>query len=110
VAPTYASAINGGTASNHLKVTRNGDQITLYANGTTLGTWWDSGIIGLGGVGLISSPYIGSPTSDARFDNFNVVKLTTGGAGAQSTDETNVVVCEPRSSHNHIEQIGDLEW
>ena len=110
VTPTYASAINGGTASNHLKVTRNGNQITLYANGTALGTWWDSGITGLGGVGLISSPYIGSPTSDARFDNFNVVKLTTGGAGAQSTGETNVVVCEPGSSHNYIEQIGNLEW
>lgn len=38
VPPTYSPAVNGGTASNHLKVTRNGDQITLEINSQVIGT------------------------------------------------------------------------
>jgi CSLREA domain-containing protein len=67
---TFSSAIHPGTATNHLKVTRNGNQITLEANGTVLGTWSDGTITGLTGVGLVSGPYNNLPTSDARFDNF----------------------------------------
>ena len=80
---TSSSAINGGTASNHLEVIRNGDQITLEVNGTVLGTWTDGNIAGLTFVGIISSPYFDIPTSDVRFDNFSVSVLPGGGAGVQ---------------------------
>jgi hypothetical protein len=75
---TYSPAIHSGAASNHLKVTRNGSQITLEVNGTVLGTWYDSTISGLTGAGLASSPYDDAPVSDARLDNFRVTSLTSG--------------------------------
>jgi uncharacterized repeat protein (TIGR01451 family) len=83
VGPTDSAAINGGTASNHLKVTRNGDQITLEVNGTVLGTWSDGTIGGWTWAGLVTNPYSGNPTSDARFDNFSVVSLAGGAASAR---------------------------
>jgi uncharacterized repeat protein (TIGR01451 family) len=72
---TSSPAIHSGTASNHLKATRSGSQITLEVNGTVLGTWDDSAISGLTGAGLASIPYRNLPTSDARFDNFRITNL-----------------------------------
>jgi hypothetical protein len=80
---TDAPAISGGTASNHLGVTRNGDQIILEVNGTVLGTWTDAAIGSLTGAGLASSPYGDSPVSDARFDNFSMASLPGSGSSAQ---------------------------
>jgi hypothetical protein len=78
----FTSAIGYGTASNHLKVTRNGDQITLEVNGTVLGTWLDGTISGSTGAGLMTIPYYLDPVSDARFDNFAVITLPDSGASA----------------------------
>jgi hypothetical protein len=75
VSPTVSPAINGGTASNHLKVTRNGNQITLEVNDVVLGTWVDGKFTGLTGVGIIANPYLGEPISDVRYDNFSVSSL-----------------------------------
>ncbi|MGD8474924.1 MAG: DUF11 domain-containing protein, partial [Anaerolineae bacterium] len=80
---TDASAINSGTASNLLKVTRNGTGITLAINGTVLGTWYDGTIGGLTGVGLVTNPYFDTPSSDGRFDNFAVASLPGDSASAQ---------------------------
>ncbi len=84
---TSSSAINPGTTSNHLKVTRNGSQITLAVNGTVLGTWSDSAIVGLTGMGLVSSPYDNNPSSDARFDNFSVTSLPGSSAATHRLGE-----------------------
>jgi hypothetical protein len=75
VPPTQSPAVNGGTASNHLKVTRNGYQITLEINGEVLGTWTDGKFTGLTGVGFLVNPYLGEPISDVRYDNFSVTSL-----------------------------------
>ena len=72
---SFSGAINAGTASNHLKVTRDGDQITLEVNGEVLGTVTDDKFGGMTGVGILTSPYRGESTSDARYDNFSVVSL-----------------------------------
>jgi hypothetical protein len=72
---TSSSEIKKGVESNHLKITRNGNQITLEVNGTVLGTWTDNRITGATYTGILSTPYIGNPISDARFDNFSVVQL-----------------------------------
>jgi hypothetical protein len=71
---TVSPYINGGIASNHLKITRNGIQITLEVNGNILGTWTDSNITGATRTGVASDPYTDYPTSDARFDNFSVTQ------------------------------------
>jgi hypothetical protein len=79
---TDAPAVNAGNASNHLKVTRNGAQITLEVNGTTLGTWNDGNITGSTFAGVVTNPYGGIPVSDARFDNYSSKALpssTTAG-------------------------------
>ncbi len=83
VPPTFSPAINGGTATNHLKVTRNGSQITLEVNGTVLGSWFDNVISGSTGAGVYSNPYIDLPVSDARFDNFLMASLSGSGLAVQ---------------------------
>jgi hypothetical protein len=78
-----SAAIKGGTASNHLKATLNGDQITLEVNGTVLGTWTVDASGGCTGAGLMTYGEWGTTTLDARFDNFSVTSLSDNGASAQ---------------------------
>ncbi len=108
---TSSFAINGGTATNHLKVMRNGDQITLEVNGVVLGTWTDGTIMGSTFVGIISSPYYETPISDARFDNFSVSVLPGGSAGAQ---ELGAAATEPRNGgapgNHRIVIPTEVEW
>lgn len=110
VAPTYASAINTGSSSNHLEVSRNGSQITLLINGSVLGTWYDSVITGKGGVGLVSSPYLDYPVSDARFDNFYIANLVSSSLISQSSLENAQDACNLVCSPIFIEPINDLDW
>jgi hypothetical protein len=73
---TFSAAVNTGSLLNHLKVKRQGSSITLFVNGTELGTWDDRTITGLTAYGLAS--FSGStPLADARFDNFRVMNLPT---------------------------------
>jgi hypothetical protein len=69
---TYSSAINAGTSSNHLKLTRDGIQITLEVNGFVLGTWSDDSLTDSTYVGVMTDPYYEQRTYDVRFDNFSV--------------------------------------
>jgi hypothetical protein len=71
--PTISSAIHTGNASNHLKVTRKGSVITLYANGVQLNQISDS-TLGYGYVGLAASSF--KPSFDARFDNFSLIEMS----------------------------------
>ena len=81
---SFSDAINPGTAVNHLKVIRDGDQITLEVNGETLATVTDDKFSGMTGVGILTSPYRGEPTSDARYDNFSVMALpSSSGVGQE---------------------------
>ncbi len=105
IAPvTSSSAIYPGTATNHLKATRNGTAVTLEVNGTVLGTWYDGAVTGLTYAGLMSAPYVGSPTSDARFDNFRITGLPSTAAAvsvmsntATPTSGSNIVPTHRRS-------------
>lgn len=81
---SYSSAIHGDTATNYLKVIRDGDLFTLMINGVVLGTWTDGTITGLTYVGIISSPYNDQNKSDARFDNFSVTRLPSDSVTTQS--------------------------
>lgn len=69
---TVSEYINYGNAPNHLKVTKNNSQISLGINGFSVGIWTDNYISGKTYTAIISSPYDGSPASDARFDNFSI--------------------------------------
>ena len=71
---TASPYINAGLASNHLKVIRNGNQISLEVNGNVLGTWDGGQISGPTYTAIMSDPYNGSPTSDARFDNYSITQ------------------------------------
>lgn len=97
---TSSYDINSGNASNHLKVTRYGNKIELEVNGIGLYTWTDNNITGATYTAILSSPYEGYPTSDARFDNFSILSInipTTGwveivyismhGTGSSEPDE-----------------------
>jgi hypothetical protein len=81
--------INTGTASNRLKVKRNGSLIEVYANNRLLRTVSDSRYTGLTQVGLINSSY--GDWVDIRFDNFTVYSAacdatTVMDLGGQSTE------------------------
>lgn len=67
---TASAAINPGAGVNHLSVIRSGVEITLVVNGTTLGTWSDSGITGPGYTGLALRVRSTVPQANAYFDNF----------------------------------------
>lgn len=69
--PTSNSAILGGTSTNHLKVTRAGSVITLFANGTQLAQITNN-TLGTGFVGLAATGFANN--FDARFDNFLLVE------------------------------------
>jgi hypothetical protein len=87
--PTTSNAINSGNAINHLKVIRNGTEITLGVNSTTLRVINDNRINGLIGAGIVSQPYDNQPNSDARFDNFSMSTLV---ANSGSSLESGVTV------------------
>jgi uncharacterized repeat protein (TIGR01451 family) len=75
IAATSSGAIQAGLASNHLKATRNGTQISLEVNGTLLTSVSEGTISGLTGAGLSARPYDNVLPGDARFDNFSVTAL-----------------------------------
>lgn len=79
VAPiANSSAIQSGNGANRLKMTRNGDLITLAVNGSTLGTWTDGNIGGDTLVRLVvSASYSHRPAADARFDDFSVARVNS---------------------------------
>jgi len=76
---TPSTAINQGTAVNHLSVTRNGAQITLAINGETLGAWNDSGITGPGFTGLALRVRTSVLQANAYYDNFHLYDCTPAG-------------------------------
>ena len=88
---TYSPAIQPGLASNHLMVIRSGGYIRMYVNGSEIRSVLKSWITGATGVGIVSSPYLDRPVSDALFDNFNFYDLpaasgTTSSAGAANSE------------------------
>lgn len=90
---TSSPAIYTGTTSNHIKVTYDGRpissvRITLEINGQLIVTREDSAIPGFAftRVGVASSPYSDVPVSDARFDNFQFVKLPSTNWPLQPSD------------------------
>jgi hypothetical protein len=87
IGPTYHPSIKKGTASNHLKVVRSGTAFTVEINGVliaSLGSWNDSSILGETYVGLVNMTYSDLSNADARFDNFQVTRLSNS-ASLQST-------------------------
>jgi hypothetical protein len=78
-------SINWGTAWNHLKVIRNGSQISVYANGQVVAIVNNGSYLGSRGVGLITSSHSQSNV-DARFDNFAVYALQCGEAVRAGAD------------------------
>lgn len=108
---TSSSAINGGTAPNHIRATRFGRWITLEVNGTVLGRWSDTGISGFTSVGLVSGPYLSNGVSDARFDNFRVTGLPPGRATTQKLDVTAIANREFYAPNVILEPvIIDMGW
>jgi predicted outer membrane repeat protein len=102
--------IKGGNASNHLKVIRNGDSITLAINGTIVGDWSDGNITGLTGAGLVSGPYNSIPSSDARFDNFSMSYLPNAVPTQSGVDSDGAMSQVDVSIGNHIAVPINADW
>jgi len=66
-----SSYINGGTATNRLKIERNGSLLEAYANGQLLTSVSEGSYTGSRHVGLVVSSY-SERNVDVRFDNFAV--------------------------------------
>ena len=86
----FSGSINPGTATNRLKIERNGSLIKAYANDQLLTSVTDGTFTGARHVGLIVSSY-SQPNVDVRFDNFSVCgsvttasTLTVAGEGTES--------------------------
>lgn len=59
-----------GTASNHLRIVRDGTSIAIEINGQPVAVVEDSHIQGETHVGVAMMPYSGQSSAEARFDNF----------------------------------------
>jgi len=96
---TYSPSpeIRSGTASNHLKITRNGSKITIEVNGNVMGSWIDNNITGASYSGVFSASYEGYPTSDARFDNYSVSQLNSMGQSLVIRNSSLVTDTLPRT-------------
>jgi hypothetical protein len=66
-------AIQQGTAVNHIRVERIGENITLQINGADMGSWSDNRLTGLtrAGVVAVANQNI-NPVVKARYDNFKI--------------------------------------
>lgn len=72
---TTSTAIQSGTAVNHLQATWHAGTITLAINGTELGQWADNAVTQPSRAGLIASPNAANPQTTALFDNFSLNNL-----------------------------------
>jgi len=89
----FATIIQMGTATNQLKIERNGSQIRVYANGQLLNILSDGNYTGSRSVGLIVSSYT-QPNVDIRFDNFTLQPIACGASGASSSQTAPVIDAE----------------
>lgn len=71
----YSSFLNRSTATNSLKVKRDGSTIEVYANEHFLTSINDGTFVGMDYLGLIVSSF-NIPNLEARFDNFFVNPIT----------------------------------
>lgn len=79
----YSPAIYAGSATNHIKVERNGDSINAFANGQLLVSVKDATYMGFRYFGL--AVFSGSqPQVDIRFDNYTVYSVNCGGTNSGS--------------------------
>ena len=78
----YSDALNPGTASNHIRIDREGDSIKAYANGQLLASVTDGTYVGDRNLGLVVFSYSSAPNIDIRFDNFTVNSPGCGAASA----------------------------
>jgi hypothetical protein len=91
-----SSAIDAGFSTNHLMITRVGDQISLKVNGTNLESVTEGSLTGLTFTGLTISPYDDYPTADARFDNFSTVTLAGSGSSTSSENQLQTFFSDSR--------------
>jgi hypothetical protein len=69
---TFSPAIEQGTAWNHLRIVREGEDLSMYTNGTQVATYYERSYLGSGrdaGVRVYSQD---AAPVDVRFDNFHV--------------------------------------
>ena len=71
LAADSSGSIATGTATNHLKLERNGALMNVYANGVLLASLSDGAYTGERGVGVFVTSY-DQGNVDVRFDNFDV--------------------------------------
>jgi len=69
---TDASAIQQGTASNHLTVSREGEDLRLHVNGVHLASCYEPSFLGYGRDGGVRARSQAAVPIDARFDSFRV--------------------------------------
>lgn len=99
----YSPSIHTGTATNHLKLERNGSQIWAYANGELLtvlpeATSTESRYVGLF---TIADP---TPNVDSRYDNFTVESISCGASYSYP------VLAEAASDDNARELYSPKNW
>jgi hypothetical protein len=82
----YSPAINKGSATNQLKIVRNGALIEAWANGQILTSISNGAYTGQRHVGLIISTY-DDRNLDVHFDNFLVEALSCGAGGLKADEK-----------------------
>jgi len=72
----HSTAILAGAATNHLRVTHQGDVFTPWINGSEFDPWVDTTKLGEKGLGLIIISNPDEVNTEAHFDNFSVTNIS----------------------------------
>lgn len=67
----YSPFINAGRSKNHLRITRNRDEVIVEINGEFVNRYYVDGARGRTFVGLASISSANTPSTKVRFDNFS---------------------------------------
>jgi hypothetical protein len=71
-----STAIHDGATTNTLAVIHDGNWFTAMVNGIVLHSWEDTTDPGEKGLGLVVLSHVDSGNADARFDDFQVTKIS----------------------------------
>lgn len=99
----FSDAIQAGNAVNHVRIERNGSEITVDINGRPATRFEDDLIQGHTEFGVLMMPYNGQFSADVRFDNYYV---TSNALAAVDSPTAAAAAASPTTVYFLLPQAG----
>lgn len=106
ISSAYSNVIKPGNQTNHIKITHLKNNIFIEINGMLLSTIYGRTFPDRSYTGIVASPYLGLPNSDARFDNFQVWGLLSDYVPSSSFElNKGIANLDLQTSYNSVDFI-----